>query len=85
MTRWAILIQLLLQTSFPQERAIGRDELLPFLLEDEMRAKGADYSSGELWAVHAVRDGKLVTGQNPQSSVRVADLVVEALLDSQVA
>ncbi len=31
------------------------------------------------WDVHAVRDGKLVTGQNPGSSAATADLIIEAL------
>lgn len=62
-----------------QEAAVGKDKLVPFLLETEMKAKGAEYSSGADWSVHAVADGRLITGQNPQSSARVAELVVQAL------
>lgn len=62
-----------------QEVAVGKDKFVPFLLETEMRAKGAEYSSGADWSVHAIADGKLITGQNPQSSSRVAELIVEAL------
>ncbi|MEW5316116.1 MAG: hypothetical protein WDW38_007502 [Sanguina aurantia] len=62
-----------------EEAAVGKDKLVPFLLETEMKAKGAEYSSGADWSVHAVADGRLITGQNPQSSARVAELVVQAL------
>lgn len=58
---------------------MGKENFLPFLLEDAIKAKGAEYSSGADWSVHVLRDGNLITGQNPQSSARVADLVIEAL------
>lgn len=56
-----------------------KEKIVPFLLEDAMKAKGAIYTAAGNWKVHALRDGKLVTGQNPQSSARVAELVIEAL------
>ncbi|OFX25533.1 MAG: hypothetical protein A2V77_01345 [Anaeromyxobacter sp. RBG_16_69_14] len=64
-----------------EEDAIKLTKVVPFLLEsrlDELAGKG-NYSSGGMWQAHAVRDGNVITGQNPQSSERVAKLVVEAL------
>ena len=40
---------------------------------------GGKYERGPKWAPFAVRDGALVTGQNPASSTAVAKLVIEAL------
>jgi len=62
-----------------EEGQVGLTEKVPFLLEQKMRELGADVQVADAWSDNAVRDGKLVTGQNPQSSVSVAKLVVEAL------
>lgn len=62
-----------------EEREMQMDQLMPFLLETELRKKGADFVKVENWAVYSVRDGNLVTGQNPQSSESTALKVVEAL------
>jgi len=62
-----------------EEREMQMDKLMPFLLETELRKKGADFVKVENWAVHSIRDGILVTGQNPQSSESTALKVVEAL------
>jgi putative intracellular protease/amidase len=40
--------------------------------EDALTALGGIYSAGAPWKAYAVADGKLVTGQNPQSSVATA-------------
>jgi len=62
-----------------EERAAGLAEVVPFLLETRLRSLGAHFEGGPDWEPHAVRDGRLVTGQNPRSSRRVAELVIEAL------
>ncbi|PSC68692.1 glutamine amidotransferase [Micractinium conductrix] len=61
-----------------EERAVGKDQAVPFLLEQRMRELGGAFVAGPDWHPHAVSDGKLITGQNPASSKRVAELVVEA-------
>lgn len=53
------------------------DKIVPFLLEDMLRMRGADYQKGENWLPFVVRDGKLITGQNPASSVLAATTVIE--------
>jgi putative intracellular protease/amidase len=62
-----------------EEDAVGLTGVVPFALETRLRELGGRYERGPKWSSFAVRDGKLVTGQNPQSSAAVARLVVEAL------
>jgi putative intracellular protease/amidase len=62
-----------------EEIAVGKDHLVPFLLEAKLKEMGGVYSKGSDWHPHAVRDGSLITGQNPQSSRATADLINEAL------
>jgi putative intracellular protease/amidase len=62
-----------------EERAVKLDGVLPFLLEDRLRALGGRYESGPLWQSLAVRDGSLVTGQNPASSRAAAQETLAAL------
>jgi len=62
-----------------EERAVGLDTLMPFLLEDRLRELGAIFVGAPPWSDHIERDGLLITGQNPQSSVSAARAVIEAL------
>jgi putative intracellular protease/amidase len=62
-----------------EEEAVKKTEYVPFLLEDKMKEIGGLFEAGPNWHVKAVADGQLITGQNPQSSVAVAELVVKAL------
>ncbi len=62
-----------------EEAAVGLTTVVPFLVEDELKAKGGHYSSGPDWGSHVVQDGLLITGQNPASSAAAAERVVEEL------
>jgi putative intracellular protease/amidase len=62
-----------------EEDAVGLSKIVPFQLETKLRELGGKYESGPKWGSFALRDGLLVTGQNPASSAAVAKLVVEAL------
>ncbi len=62
-----------------EEEMAGLTQQVPFLLETRIRDLGAHYESGAAFQPFARRDGKLVTGQNPQSSEEVARLVLEAV------
>jgi putative intracellular protease/amidase len=66
-----------------EERAVKLTDVVPFLLEDRMRELGADFAGRRPWADHAVRDGNLVTGQNPMSSASAARLVLQALSEQE--
>lgn len=63
-----------------EEYAVVKEDLVPFMLEQKLKELGGIFSCApELWAAYAVRDGRLITGQNPGSSTKVAELVAEAL------
>ena len=62
-----------------EEKAVGLEDVVPYLLEDRLRELGAEYVKADDFEVHAVRDGRLVTGQNPPSSKKVGELMIEAL------
>ena len=62
-----------------EECAVGLHTVVPFLLESRLRELGGHFEGGAPWQPFAIRDGLLITGQNPQSSHRVAALLLEAL------
>lgn len=62
-----------------EERAVGGEAKVPFLLETRLKELGAIHHAAADWAPHAVVDGRLVTGQNPQSSAAVAAQVLALL------
>lgn len=62
-----------------EERAAGLDKAVPFLLETRLKELGARHESGPDFKPFALRDGNLVTGQNPASAEPLAKLVMEAL------
>ena len=53
--------------------------MVPFLVEDELIGLGATFSKVKNWGVHTVKDGQLITGQNPASSGPAAKLLIETL------
>lgn len=62
-----------------EEEGVGLTEVVPFLLEDMLKANGGNYSRGDDWQPHVVTDGKLVTGQNPASSEGAAEALLKLL------
>ncbi len=66
-----------------EEEAAGLTKKVPFLLETRIRELGANYEKGPDFKPFAVRDGNLVTGQNPASSEKVAELILEAVKENR--
>jgi putative intracellular protease/amidase len=62
-----------------EEAAVGLEKAVPYLVETDMKALGAVYSKAGDWESHVVVSGSLVTGQNPASSLGVADAVMKLL------
>ncbi len=62
-----------------EEESMGLTDVVPFLVEDELKAKGGLYSKGPDLAPHVVSDGPLITGQNPRSSGPAAKLLLDQL------
>jgi putative intracellular protease/amidase len=60
-----------------EEAGVGLTDIVPFLVEDELKAKGGVYSKGPDWGSYVVSDGLLITGQNPASSAAVAARLLE--------
>ena len=68
-------------TSFTneEESIIKFKELVPFLLETKLRELGADFIAKEPWSEHVEVDGNLITGQNQNSALLIAEKIVEFL------
>jgi putative intracellular protease/amidase len=62
-----------------EEAAVGLTEVVPFLVEDELRKAGGKYSKGADWESHVIRAGNLITGQNPASSEPAARALLNLL------
>ncbi|MNO71418.1 Molecular chaperone Hsp31 and glyoxalase 3 [compost metagenome] len=62
-----------------EEAQTSLDKHLPFLLESKIRDLGAIYVAAPDWTSHVEVDGKLITGQNPQSTMVVTQAVLEQL------
>ena len=62
-----------------EEEAVQLTDVVPFLIEDMMKEKGANYSKIGDWQPYALEDGLLITGQNPASSSLVAKLLMNKL------
>ncbi len=62
-----------------EEADVELTDIVPFLVEDELIALGANYQKGPNWGSFIVEDGTLITGQNPGSSEAVAKALVAVL------
>ncbi|MGV8985914.1 MAG: type 1 glutamine amidotransferase domain-containing protein [Cypionkella sp.] len=62
-----------------EEEAVGLTKIVPFLVEDMLKANGGTYEKGADWSSFVLRDGTLVTGQNPASSAEAAKQVLALL------
>jgi len=77
----AILI-FIVAKMFGKREGVGYVKLtriVPFLLEDELKIAGGNYSKGPDWGVYVQSDGMLITGQNPASSAEAAKALLELL------
>ncbi|WP_139418889.1 type 1 glutamine amidotransferase domain-containing protein [Chryseobacterium mulctrae] len=62
-----------------EEEAVQLTDVVPFLVEDMLKQNGGSYSKIEDWAPYAVVDGRLITGQNPASSEKVAEELLKLI------
>jgi putative intracellular protease/amidase len=60
------------------DKFVGQ-KVMPWRVEDVLTERGANYISGGLFKAFAVRDGRLITGQQQYSGRKVAEMVIEAL------
>lgn len=62
-----------------EEKLVGLTDVVPFLVEDMLKEKGGIYSKSKDFEAYALEDGLLITGQNPASSQKVAELLLNKL------
>ncbi|MFJ7217807.1 type 1 glutamine amidotransferase domain-containing protein [Amycolatopsis sp. NPDC098790] len=62
-----------------EEAGVQLTDVVPFLVEDELKKLGGVYTKAGDWQPYVVRDGLLITGQNPASSAPAADALIELL------
>ncbi|PKU26460.1 type 1 glutamine amidotransferase domain-containing protein [Telmatospirillum siberiense] len=62
-----------------EEEAVQLTNIVPFLVEDMLKANGGNYSKGSDWQSYVVTDGLLITGQNPGSSEVTAHTLLKQL------
>jgi putative intracellular protease/amidase len=62
-----------------EEAAVGLVDVVPFLVEDMLKELGGNYSKAGDFQPYVVRDGLLITGQNPASSEPAAEALLKVL------
>lgn len=62
-----------------EEEAVQLTEIVPFLVEDMLKKNGGVYSKIKDWSPYAIVDGRLITGQNPASSEKVAEELLKLI------
>lgn len=62
-----------------EEEAVQLTDVVPFLVEDMLKKNGGVYSKIEDWSPYAIVDGRLITGQNPASSEKVAEELLKLI------
>ncbi|PKG67668.1 type 1 glutamine amidotransferase domain-containing protein [Psychrobacter sp. Choline-02u-13] len=62
-----------------EEEAAGLTDVVPFLVEDVLKANGGNYKKAADWEEFVVEDGLLITGQNPASSEEAAKRLINKL------
>lgn len=62
-----------------EETSLGLADKVPFMLETRLRQLGGDFQAGKPWLPHIIADRNLVTGQNPASSLGVAETAIDRL------
>lgn len=62
-----------------EEDAVGLTDVVPFLVEDMLKANGASFKRDSDWTSFVIQDDNLVTGQNPASSEAAAEHLLKLL------
>lgn len=65
-----------------EEIAVKLENVVPYMLETALIERGAKFEKSGLWQEHVTVDGRLITGQNPQSAHKLGSELVKALSGS---
>jgi putative intracellular protease/amidase len=67
-----------------EEKEVKKDKIVPFMLETRLKERGARFEAGENWTDKVVTDGRLITGQNPQSASSLARAIIRTYEELQI-
>jgi len=62
-----------------EESEVKLTNVVPFLLENRLKERGAQFEKSGLWQNHVVSDQRVITGQNPQSAKSVGEAILKEL------
>jgi len=62
-----------------EEEEVHLTDVVPFLVEDELKRLGANFEKLPNWQPHSIVDGRLITGQNPASSTSAAQSLLKLM------
>lgn len=62
-----------------EEKLNGSQDIVPFMLQSKLQERGGIFDGAKPWCDHVVVDGRLVTGQNPQSALDLGKKLVETI------
>lgn len=62
-----------------EEAEVKLTNVVPFLLENKLKERGAKFEKSGLWQNHVVTDQRVITGQNPQSAKSVGEAILKEL------
>jgi len=68
-----------------EEEEVQLTDVVPFLVEDELKRLGGRFEKVDNWQSFAITDGRLITGQNPASSTAGAEALVKLLTDAKAS
>ncbi|MFC5755656.1 type 1 glutamine amidotransferase domain-containing protein [Rhizobium sp. GCM10022189] len=68
-----------------EEEEVQLTNVVPFLVEDELKRLGGLYEKRGNWESFAITDGRLITGQNPASSTAGAQHLLKLLTSGQAS
>jgi len=77
--QWPFAGRRMTSLSDEEEIEFGTADNAPWLLAGTLRKLGAAFEQGPNWRAFVVKDGKLLTGQNPASSAMLAEAVIKTL------
>jgi putative intracellular protease/amidase len=67
-----------------EEEAVHLTNVVPFLVEDELKRLGAIFEKVPNWQPFSIVDGRLLTGQNPASSTSAAEALLKLIAAEKV-
>jgi putative intracellular protease/amidase len=66
-----------------EEEEVQLTNIVPFLVEDELKRLGGIFEKAPNWQSFVITDGRLITGQNPASSTAGAEALLKLLSEMQ--